>query len=201
MSFRNGLLEVIVSHDSSIRYILLRNAKCRTSSKMNRLGGKINMHSWLTWIGDGRVNPALLISAMISAATPKLYKLNRYFRKYIFNRTKDTWVTTTLEDAHPPLFWNLLMCIHVHLVTDIHVKTDHKSAVHLEWSHHLSLGSFPQMCQRATFENQNWENRKNWAYHYPFQARSMKITKILSDEWSAYRESLFQRIPQCSSCR
>lgn len=44
--------------------------------KVNRLGGKINMHSWLTWIGDGRVNPALLISAMISAATTKLYKLN-----------------------------------------------------------------------------------------------------------------------------
>lgn len=99
-------------------------------------------------------------------------------------------------------YWKMLIHqdfeknVHVHLVTDIHVKTDHKSALHLEWNHHLySLNSFPQMSQRGTFENQNWENRKNWAYHYPFQARSMNITKIFSDKWSAYRQSLFQRTP------
>lgn len=31
-----------------------------------------NMYIWLTWIGEGLVNPALSISAMISAATSKM---------------------------------------------------------------------------------------------------------------------------------
>ena len=59
-------------------------------------GTKLNynmyMYSWLTWIGDGLVNPALLISAMISAATPKMYTLSKAHKK--------TWILPYPGDKH-----------------------------------------------------------------------------------------------------